>query len=107
VNETERRKAEHKQLQVAYRALYDDVLEILFSVDPIGVHQQHETEKYVPEVVTILPRLRDAKSIVEVKQILHEELRRWYGSRVAITSPEHLHQAATDVWFAWQCFLGR
>jgi hypothetical protein len=66
-----------------------------------------DTERFVPEVVTILPRLRDAESIVDLQQIVHEELRRWYGSRLALPSAEHLHQAATDIWLAWQRFLKR
>lgn len=103
VNEAERRT----RLHVEYRALYDEVLEILFRIDPVSVHQQDDTEKYVPEVVTILPRLRDATCIEDMQQIIHEELRRWYGSRVTPPSPGPLQQAATNIWFTWHCFVSR
>jgi hypothetical protein len=34
-------------------------LEILFQLDPVGVHE-NASEKFVPELAIILPRLRDA-----------------------------------------------
>ena len=42
-------------------ATRNDCTEILFQLDPIGVHRT-STEKFVPELATILPRLRDARS---------------------------------------------
>src|SRR5713101_5791874 len=62
VNEAvQQRRAARKRFQAHYRALYDELLEILFQLDPIGVHRTN-TEKFVPELATILPRLRDARS---------------------------------------------
>jgi hypothetical protein len=37
-NEPEQRRAARKRFQAQYRALYDELLEILFQLDPIGVH---------------------------------------------------------------------
>src|SRR5258708_30025688 len=61
MNGTEERRAARKRFQAQYRALYDEVLEILFQIDPIGVHGQDNTEKFVPEATTILARLREAR----------------------------------------------
>jgi hypothetical protein len=105
MSEADRSKADRKRLQGEYRALYDALLEVLFREDPGRVHSQEHSEKYVPEVVTVLPRLRDATSVGEVQQIVHEELRRWYGSRIPNTDCERLHQAADEIWFAWHRFL--
>jgi hypothetical protein len=80
VNEAQQRQAARQRFQSQYRALYDDVLEILFQLDPIGVHAT-KTEKFVPELATILPRLRDARYPEDVEQIIQEELRRSYGHR--------------------------
>ena len=105
MSEVDSSKANRKRLQVEYRALYDQVLEILFREDPGRVHPREDDEKYVPEVVTILPRLRDAASVSDVRQIVQEELRRWYGSRISNPDREHLEQAAQDIWSAWHRFL--
>jgi hypothetical protein len=106
MDEAEQRRAARKRFQARYRALYDEVLELLFQVDPLGVHGRATTEKFVPEVATILPRLRDARCAADVEPIVHEELRRWYGRRhLTGQDPERLARAANAVWSAWQRFL--
>ena len=62
MNETEQRRAARKRFQAQYRALYDEVLEILSQIDPLTVHQQDIADKLVPETASILARLRDARS---------------------------------------------
>src|SRR5712692_10521574 len=105
VNEAEQRRAARKRFQAQYRALYDELLEILFQIDPIGVHGSN-TEKFVPELATILPRLPDARSPEDVEQIIQEELRRWYGSRrLANQDPERLTDATIAICSAWNRFL--
>jgi hypothetical protein len=105
VNEAEQRRATRKRFRVHYRALYDELLEILFQLDPIGVHK-NKTERFVPELATILPRLRDARSPEDVEQIIEQELRRWYGRRrVANRDPERLTDATIAICSAWNRFL--
>ncbi len=106
VNEAElQRRAARKRFQAQYRALYDELLEILFQLDPIGVHRTN-TEKFVPELATILPRLRDARSPEDVEQIIQQELRRWYGRRrLANQDPERLTDATIAICTAWNRFL--
>ena len=58
-NEAEQRRAARKRFRAQYRALYDDLVEILFQLDPIGVHYD-KAEKFVPEATTIMARLREA-----------------------------------------------
>ena len=104
-NNNEPRGAARKRYQAQYRALYDQLLEILFQLDPIGVHRNN-TEKFVPELATILPRLRDAGSPEDVEQIVLEELRRWYGRRrLANLDPERLTDATIAICTAWNHFL--
>jgi hypothetical protein len=105
VNENEQRRAARKRYQAQYRALYDQLLEILFQLDPIGVHRD-SAEKFVPELATILPRLRNARIAEDVEQILLEELRRWYGRhRLVGQDPERLTDATIAICSAWNHFL--
>ena len=106
MDEAEQRRAARQRFQARYRALYDEVLEILFQVDPLGVHGRATAEKFVPEVATILPRLREARSAEDLEQIIQQELRRWYGRRhLTRQLPERLAPAASAIWSAWQRFL--
>jgi hypothetical protein len=103
--DNEQRRAARKRYQTQYRALYDQLLEILFQLDPIGVHQD-DAEKFVPELATMLPRLRDARIADDVEQIVLEELRRWYGRRrLAKLNPERLADATIAICSAWNHFL--
>lgn len=103
--ENEQRRAARKRYQAQYRALYDQLLEILFQLDPIGVHRDN-AEKFVPELATMLPRLRDARIADDVEQIVLEELHRWYGRRrLANLDPERLTDATIAICTAWNHFL--
>jgi hypothetical protein len=106
MNETRHRQAARKRFQAQYRALYDEVLEVLFQIDPIGVHQHDDADKLVPETASILARLRDARSAEDVEQIIKEELRRWYGRRgMAHLDSERLTDATIAICTAWNRFL--
>jgi hypothetical protein len=106
MNETEARRAARKRFQGQYRALYDEVLEILFQTDPIGVHGQNNIEKFVPEATSILARLREARFAEDVETIVQQELRRWYGRRrLAHEDPLRLTRATIAICSAWNRFL--
>jgi hypothetical protein len=105
LNEAEQCRAARKRYQAQYRALYDQLLEILFQLDPIGVHKD-DAEKFVPELATVLPRLREARIADDVEQIVLEELRRWYGRRrLANLDPDRLADATIAICSAWNHFL--
>jgi hypothetical protein len=106
MSENEERRAARKRFQAEYRAVYNEVLEILFQIDPIGVHGQDNTEKFVPEATSILARLRDARFAEDVEQIVQEELRRWYGRRRTVhQDPRRLARATIAICSAWNRFL--
>src|SRR6266567_6367750 len=105
-SENAERRAARKRLQAQYRALYDEVVNILFEIDPIGVHVDHNTEKFVPEATSILARLRDARFAEDVENIVQQELRRWYGRRrLARQDPQRLARATIAICSAWNRFL--
>jgi len=104
-NEPEQRRAARQRFRAHYRALYDELLDILFQLDPVGVHGA-STEKFVPEATTILTRLREARLADDVEQIVLEELRRWYGRRrLANYDPDRLADATIAICTAWNHFL--
>jgi hypothetical protein len=106
MSENEERRAARKRLQAQYRVLYDEVVDILYEIDPIGVHVRHNAEKFVPEATSILARLRDARFAEDVERIVQQELRRWYGSRhMAHEDPERLARATIAICSAWNHFL--
>ena len=103
--DNEQRRAARKRYQAQYRALYDQLIEILFQLDPIGVHRD-DADKFVPELATMLPRLREARIADDVEQIVLEELRRWYARRrLANLDPERLTDATIAICSAWNHFL--
>ena len=69
MSENAERRAARRRFQVRYRALYDEVVDILYEIDPIGVHVDHNAEKFVPEATSILARLRDARSAEDIQSL--------------------------------------
>jgi len=103
--DNEQRRAARKRYQARYRVLYDQLLEILFQIDPIGVHID-DAERIVPELTTMLPRLREARMAEDIEQIVLEELRRWYGRRrLTNLDPDRLTDATIAICSAWNRFL--
>jgi hypothetical protein len=66
-----------QQLRKQYGQLYDDVLAILNKHDPMGI--AYQPDEYEMEVVTILPRLKEAHSALELRRIIHEEFIHWFS----------------------------
>jgi hypothetical protein len=78
--------------------LFETILRILFTHDPIHIcdHELGASE-YACEVNTILPRVLNATSQVEVRQIVFEEFRKWFGPSVERDSSPY-DPIATDIW---------
>ena len=51
---------ERRKLRAENKALFDEINEILFRHDPMGISFGDNTDEYDLEVGTILPRLREA-----------------------------------------------
>ena len=60
------------KLRQNYKELYSKVEEILFRHDPIRINSEENKDEYDPEVSTILPRLKDAKSEDDVINIVKD-----------------------------------
>jgi len=94
-------KEERQRLKALYKELYNEVGEIMFRHDPIGINFDDNTDEYEPEVVTILPRLTSANSIDDVRLIVYEEFVKWFDENIA--GPiEKYSDIAKEVWRVWQ-----
>lgn len=101
-----RRRPARLRLQRRYRLLYDELLETLVQLDPLGVHTT-DRDALAPEVASILARLREARIADDVERIVLEELHRWYGRRrLASLDRDRLTDATIAICSAWNHFLG-
>jgi hypothetical protein len=90
-----------RMLKEQYRLLYAAVSEALFHADPIGLIEiGAPRDEYDPEVTTILPRLREATGVDDVRRIVHQEFVRWFNTDIA-GPPDRYTATATLVWQAW------
>jgi hypothetical protein len=88
--------------KVQFDALRRQVTTVLREEDPIGlIHGGAPPDEYDPEIGTILPRLKEAGSVVDLRRIIHEEFSRWFG--VESAAPEERYgRAAERIWPAIQ-----
>lgn len=77
------------------------MLEILFRNDPIGINFEINTDEYEPEVGTILPRLKEARSPEDLQKIIHQEFVSWFDADIA--GPKVKYAKITqEVWDAYK-----
>jgi hypothetical protein len=62
MNEADLIRQNRTRLKERYHLLYDEILDIVFRHDPIGINFETNADEYEPEVGTILPRLKEAAS---------------------------------------------
>ena len=98
---TEDRGQWSQSLQAAYGSLYADVSHLLREADPLGlIAIGAPDDEYDPEVSTILPRLREANTAVDVQRIVHEEFVRWFGADIAGPITDYA-DIAERMWGTW------
>src|SRR6266852_7943123 len=93
---------ERRRLKAEYRELYDQVAELLFRHDPIGINFETNTDEYEPEVGTILPRLKEAVSPEELCRIIYEEFFRWFNGDELVGPPSKYTDIAKEIWNAYE-----
>ena len=92
------------KLRQNYKRLYFKVEEILFRNDPMGLNFEDNKDEYDPEVSTILPRLKEAKSEDDVLNIVREEFSQWFGSEIVTTDSKLYKETSREIWEAWNEF---
>lgn len=83
-----------------YKKLFAEASALLFRCDPIGINFEDNTDEYDPEVGTILPRLSSCHSPSEVRRVVYEEFRRWFGSETAGDEMSY-NAIAEELWLLW------
>jgi len=102
-NTREELQEERRKLKAEYRELYDEVAALLFRHDPVSINYETNTDEYEPEVGTILPRLKTCGSAEDVRRVVHEEFKRWFGLESA--GRENGYTAiSVEIWDCWQKF---
>jgi len=100
----EGRKKRQESLKAAYGTLYTEVSRLLREADPIRLIEiGAPDDEYDPEVSTILPRLREAKSPDDVQRIVHEEFSHWFGAETAGMAT-HYASVSSGIWEVWNKF---
>ena len=77
-----------RKLREQYGALFNSVSSLLYQHDPIGINFGDNPEEYDLEAGTILPRLRNCQTLVDVHKAVYAEFVRWFDADTA-GSPEH------------------
>jgi hypothetical protein len=91
-----------KDLKKAFLTLEREVTDALNRADPIGlIAMSCPDDEYSPEVGTILPRLKEADSVLDLQRIIHEEFTHWLGPENA--GPRaNFAEAAQLIWAIMQ-----
>jgi hypothetical protein len=98
---TESSRKHRQSLKAVYGSLYSDVSRLLREADPIGlIAIGAPDDEYDPEVSTILPRLRETNTVVDVQRIVHEEFVRWFGADIAGPLTDYA-DVAERIWGTW------
>ncbi len=98
-------KIERQTLRREYGELYDKILEILFRNDPIGINFEINTDEYEPEVGTILPLLKEARSPEDLQDIIHREFVSWFDANIVGPKAKYA-KIAQEVWDAYNMTFG-
>ena len=92
---------ERKRLHSDYERLFSELSAIIYRVDPIGLNVEENTDEYDPEARTILPRLRDCRSVDDVDRVVRDDLARWFTPELVAGSPT-CDQLVDEIWSWWQ-----
>lgn len=63
--------------------LVAEVERLLYRHDPVGINFGDNPDEYSPEAQTIVARLPAARSVDDVRTLVHEEFVRWFDSDTA------------------------
>ncbi|MFB3123506.1 MAG: hypothetical protein ACE10H_15110 [Candidatus Binatia bacterium] len=101
---SENRRKRQDALKAVNGSLYTEVSRLVWEADPIRlIAIGAPDDDYDPEVSTLFPRLREAKSPDDVQWIVHEEFVHWFGAETAGPAT-HYTGVSEDIWEAWNKF---
>lgn len=71
-------RAERVATSRQFGGLYNELLQLLYVADPLGINFGFNPNEYANEVCTILPRLGACQAEADVVHMLIEEFDRWF-----------------------------
>ena len=85
--------------RLQYKNLHRGLTALLYRHDPISLAAAGAPkDEYHPEASTIIPRLKGAKNVEDVRRIVHQEFLHWFDGE-GTTGPESAHTAISkDIW---------
>jgi hypothetical protein len=92
--------ARRRALRTRFGTAYDRLAVILFEEDPIGINFRTNTDEYEPEVDTIIPRLATCRTVIEIRDLVHEEFLRWFDG-VDVGEADRYHHIAERIGTSW------
>ena len=85
--------------RLEYLSLHRGLTELLYRHDPVGLAASGApNDEYEPEVGTIIPRLRDAKSPGDVRRIVYQEFLRWLEAEETVGPESAYNRIAEEIW---------
>ena len=81
-------------------SLIEEVERVLYRHDPIGINFGDNPGEYLPEAETIVARLPHARSVDDVRTLVHEEFVRWFDETTAGTADRY-EAVAREVRTTW------
>ena len=78
-----------------------EVAALLYRHDPIGIDFGDNPGEYQPEARTIVARLHRARSVADVRTLVHEQFVHWFGTDTA-GDPDRYDGVAQELWAAWR-----
>lgn len=90
-------------LKLNFGGIYDKIVIVLTENDIMRlISSGAPDDEYEPEARTILPRLKDCHSSKDVRRVIMEEFKRWFGYLPLFAKySKPLNRAANDIWEAW------
>ena len=98
---------EHRYaLTVTQRDFVNEVSQVLFRADPIGINFESNTDEYDAEAETIVIAIPNARGPDDVKALAHESFVQWFDAEMA--GPiERYAEVASEIWSLWQRHQGQ
>ncbi len=80
--------------------LVDEMEALLYRHDPVGIGFGDNPDEYRPEAESIVARLPRARSVDDVRTLVHRQFVRWFDEDTA--SPADRYEViARKVWATW------
>ena len=80
--------------------LFQAVSQVMFKHDLMEINYETNTDEYDSEAGTVIPRLKDCRSVNDVGDVLFEEFSRWFNKSAG--KRHQYNELANDIWLLWQ-----